>query len=90
MDQEGRYVLVINEANKIQRQLVRIGTSHGDWTVIADGLAEGDRVVVIGLQKVKPGDEVEANPVTDPPPMPTLRSHSGPEPMTIDIPLDSK
>jgi len=66
MDQQGRYVMTIDADGVVQeRQSVRIGTAHGNKTVILDGLTEGDRVVVSGLQKIKPGAKVSPKAYRD-------------------------
>ncbi|MET0267586.1 MAG: efflux RND transporter periplasmic adaptor subunit [Duganella sp.] len=47
--------LVLNKQGKVeQRTLVTAGT-HGDKWLVKSGLAEGDQVIVEGVQKVKPG-----------------------------------
>ena len=53
-----RYVYVVTEANKIERQDVTIGRRDGSLRVIETGLKSGDRVVVKGQQRVRPGVEV--------------------------------
>jgi len=47
--------LILNKENKVeQRVLTTSGTVGTDW-LVTSGLAAGDRVIVEGLQKVKPG-----------------------------------
>ncbi|MGZ5415530.1 MAG: efflux RND transporter periplasmic adaptor subunit [Aeromicrobium sp.] len=60
-DQAGIYVLVVNSENKIEVRRIEPGQggSEGEM-VVRSGLAEGDRVVVEGMQKVRPGQVVEA------------------------------
>lgn len=53
-----RYVVVVNSANKAEYRPVEIGPLAGNLRIIRQGLKPGDRVVVGGLQKVKPGDTV--------------------------------
>lgn len=53
-----RYVVVIGADNKAQYRPVEIGPLAGALRVVRQGLKPGDRVVVGGLQKVKPGDTV--------------------------------
>lgn len=48
-------VYVVDAENKIVVRTVAVGRSVGDRFVIANGLASGDRVVVEGFQKIKPG-----------------------------------
>jgi membrane fusion protein (multidrug efflux system) len=58
-DQLGRFVLVVNKENKIEKRLVTLSGRFGvKWRVL-DGLEEGELVVVQGLQKVRPGLEVK-------------------------------
>ena len=60
-DRQGRFVLVVDRADRIEVRRVTLGDRTGaDWTV-SDGLAEGERVVVQGLQKIRP--DMVVNPV---------------------------
>lgn len=62
-DMQGRYVYVVNHDNTVTRRNLTLGPREGvDW-VVMDGLEEGDRVVVNGIQKLRPGMEVAATPV---------------------------
>jgi membrane fusion protein (multidrug efflux system) len=52
--------LVVGPDNKvIVRSLQLHGTSGNQW-IVSDGLKDGDRVIVAGMQKVQPGALVEA------------------------------
>ena len=54
--------LILNKENKVeQRVLTTSGTVGTDW-LVTSGLAAGDRVIVEGLQKVKPGAPAVAVP----------------------------
>jgi RND family efflux transporter MFP subunit len=57
-----RFVVVVSKDNKAEYRPVEIGPLAGNLRIIRQGLKPGDRVIVGGLQKVKPGDTV--NPVT--------------------------
>lgn len=60
-DQAGTYVLVVNGENKIEVRRVEPGRGGSDSEmVVQSGLAEGERVVIEGMQKVRPGQVVEA------------------------------
>ncbi len=60
-DQTGSYVLVVNQSDKVIKRPVKLGEQVGiDW-VVEEGLKEGERVIVQGIQKVHPG--VVVNPV---------------------------
>jgi membrane fusion protein (multidrug efflux system) len=53
-------VMVVNPENKVEARIVGVEQSIGDKWVVTEGLAAGDRVIVEGLQKVKPGAPVQA------------------------------
>ena len=54
----GKYVYTVDSQNKVVNSPVTTGTEQGKDIVILDGLEEGERVIVEGLQKVRPGQEV--------------------------------
>lgn len=58
MDQQGRYVFVVTPDMKVERRSVKIGTIQGAITTIAEGLSESEKVIVSGLQRVRPGVSV--------------------------------
>ena len=57
---QGRFVWVVGAGEKIEMRPVQISRSLGNNTVITQGLAAGDRVVVEGVLKVQPGIQVSA------------------------------
>ena len=57
-DQSKKYVMVVDQANKVQYREVQLGERHGGLMEIAGGLKEGERIIVNGLQRVRPGDTV--------------------------------
>jgi len=60
-DQEGRFVMVVNEKNIIEKRLLRLGERYGiQWEVI-DGLKNNESIVVEGLQRIRPGLEVKVS-----------------------------
>lgn len=58
----GSTVLVVGEDNKVAVRSVTTGAAQGDNWTVTDGLKPGDRVIVEGLQKVKPGAPVKPVP----------------------------
>jgi multidrug efflux system membrane fusion protein len=62
-DQDKRFVLVVDQANKTAYREVRLGANHEGLRVVERGLAQGDRIVVNGLQRVRPGDMVTPHAV---------------------------
>ncbi|MBN3759255.1 efflux RND transporter periplasmic adaptor subunit [Burkholderia sp. Ac-20365] len=65
-DQDKKFVLLVDKKNKIQYREVKLGDQHQSLRVINDGLKAGDRIVVNGIQRVRPGDPVKPNPVQMP------------------------
>jgi membrane fusion protein (multidrug efflux system) len=60
VDQAGPYVLVVDGDDKVEARRVKLGKAEGTQAVIAEGLKEGERVIVEGIQKVRPGMVVAA------------------------------
>ncbi len=81
-DQRGDYVLVVNEDNTVEYRPVELGIAVGGMRVILSGVRPDERIVVNGLQRARPGEEVVpelapsapdratagAQPVPEPPP----------------------
>jgi membrane fusion protein, multidrug efflux system len=61
VDQAGAYVLVVGDGDKVEVRRVSTGPNQDADIVIEKGLKEGDRVVVDGIQKVRPGQKVQVN-----------------------------
>ena len=62
METQGLYnVYVVNKENKIELRQIELGPTINSSWLVKEGLKDGDRVVYEGLQKVKPGMQV--NPV---------------------------
>ena len=58
-DRDGRYVLVVNDQNQVVMRRVKTGPVIGINWAIKSGLAVNERVVVQGIQKVRPGQTVK-------------------------------
>ncbi len=58
IDQRGEYILVVNQENIVEQRPVKVGTSEGGMTVVAEGLKPDDWVVVNGMQRARPGAKV--------------------------------
>lgn len=58
-DQQGDFVYVVDTQNVARQRRVRLGQSTLEQASVVEGLAEGDRVVTDGIQRVKPGAAVE-------------------------------
>jgi RND family efflux transporter MFP subunit len=57
-----RIVYVVNDENTVEVRTVTPGPLSGSLRVIADGIGRGDRVVVNGLLRARPGAQVEVQP----------------------------
>jgi multidrug efflux system membrane fusion protein len=57
-DQDKKFVLVVDDANKASYRNVTLGPMVDGLRVVRDGLRPGERVVVSGLQRVRPNDVV--------------------------------
>jgi membrane fusion protein (multidrug efflux system) len=65
VDQAGPYLLVVNGQDQVEQRRVTLGQEQGTEIVIQDGLEPGERVIVEGLQKVRPGQEVAPGEAAD-------------------------
>jgi membrane fusion protein (multidrug efflux system) len=50
--------MVVGDDNKVERRLVKTGQTLGDQWLILEGLQAGEKIIIGGLQKVRPGAEV--------------------------------
>src|SRR5262249_13953332 len=66
-DQGHKIVYVVNDKNEVVSRPVRMGALHDGLREITDGLKPGERVIVNGLQQVRPGITVAAGRVDRPP-----------------------
>jgi RND family efflux transporter MFP subunit len=64
-DLQGTYqVAVVDNENKVRIATVKVGERAGSMWIIEDGLKPGERVVTEGVQKVRPGGQVNPKPLT--------------------------
>ena len=62
-DQDKKFVLVVGEDNKAQYREITLGAPANGLRVVTSGLKAGERVVVNGLQHVRPGALVQPQAV---------------------------
>jgi membrane fusion protein, multidrug efflux system len=60
VDQSGYYVLVVNDQNKVEQRRVQTGPQLGTDVVVTSGVKDGEKIIVDGIQKVRPGQVVQA------------------------------
>ncbi|HVH84770.1 MAG TPA: efflux RND transporter periplasmic adaptor subunit [Steroidobacteraceae bacterium] len=58
-DQTMRYVLVVDKSNKVELRPVQLGSIVDGLRVVQAGLSPGETIVVNGLQRVRPGAQVQ-------------------------------
>jgi membrane fusion protein (multidrug efflux system) len=63
-NQEGTYVYVIDEHNVARQRDVRIGPSTSETAGIIDGLAEGERIIIDGIERVRANSSVSPAPAS--------------------------
>lgn len=57
--------MLVNDENKVELRTLSLGRSLGDRWLVKAGVSDGDRVVVAGLQKIRPGAPVEPTEAGD-------------------------
>lgn len=62
-DQDKKFVFVVDQQGRVSYREVQQGMQHGNRRVIVSGLAAGDRVIVNGTQRVRPGEQVKPHMV---------------------------
>ena len=58
-------VLLVDAAGKVQQRMIVIDRAIGNQWLVTSGLTPGDRVIVEGLQRARPGTTVKTVPFTD-------------------------
>lgn len=82
-DQSVKFVYVVSPDGTANRQTVELGRQRGDLRIITAGLKAGDQVIVKGLQRVKPGQKVEATLVPTTLPSTTVPKAPPKEPKSV-------
>jgi RND family efflux transporter MFP subunit len=57
-DQGRKFVYIINDKDEVIFRPVQLGTTHDGLRVVTEGLTAGERVIIDGLQRVRPGSIV--------------------------------
>jgi RND family efflux transporter MFP subunit len=65
-DQSQKYVFVVNGANKVEYRRVKVGRLYEGYREILEGLKPGEKIIVSGLQRVRPDVVVEAKVIDMP------------------------
>jgi len=59
-DQRGDFVLIVTDQQLIEQRYVILGEQVETAVIVREGLREGESVVVEGLQRIRPGVQVDA------------------------------
>lgn len=62
-DQDKKFVLVVGQGDKAEYREIALGAPVDGLRVVRNGLKAGERIVVNGLQRVRPGAVVQPQPV---------------------------
>jgi membrane fusion protein, multidrug efflux system len=57
-------VTVVGDDNKAATRIIKTDRAIGDQWLVIDGLEPGDRIILVGIQPVRPGSVVHAHEVT--------------------------
>jgi membrane fusion protein, multidrug efflux system len=57
-DQNKKFVMVLDEANRVAYREITVGATVDGLRLALSGLGAGERVIVNGSQRVRPGDFV--------------------------------
>lgn len=63
-DQQGNYVLLVGPENKVEQRRIKVGQSTATIASVVAGLALGDKVIVEGIQRARPGQVVAPGPAS--------------------------
>jgi len=61
-DQGQKFVFTVNDKNEVVPRVVTLGQTHDGLRVVESGLTPADRVIVSGVQRVRPGVTVAPKP----------------------------
>jgi membrane fusion protein (multidrug efflux system) len=61
-DRDGRYVLLVDDADKVAIQRIQVGNQIGQNWIVDSGLKGGERLIVDGMTNARPGSVVRSIP----------------------------
>lgn len=59
VDQGGRFVLVVGDNDTVEQRPITVGRTVDGNFIVRDGLVQGERVIIEGIQRVRPGMVVD-------------------------------
>ena len=64
-DQQGSYVYVLDENNSAKRVNIKSGYESRYYMIVTDGLEGGEKIIISGFAKLRPGAPIDPKDVTD-------------------------
>ncbi len=61
-DMVGSYILVVTPENMVESRYLELGPRYEDQRIIKSGLDKDEQVIIQGLQRARPGIEVQTGP----------------------------
>ena len=90
VDQDKRFVVIVDAKNQTAYREVKLGAQQDGLQIINSGLQIGDRIVVNGLQRIRPGDPVKPQLVPMPNPQITVDNKAQQPQPTEKTPTSAK
>jgi len=63
-DMSGRFVFIVDKENLVVTRQVEVGVEYDTFQIVTGGLQGTDLVIIDGLQRARPGIEVEFDEAT--------------------------
>jgi membrane fusion protein (multidrug efflux system) len=73
-------VMIVDAEEKVEPRPIKVARTVGDNWLVSDGLKEGDRVILEGFQKARPGTPVKAVPFGS---VPVAPAGGAPQPAAV-------
>ena len=83
-------VMMVGAEEKVEPRPIKVVRTVGDSWLVSDGLKAGDRVILEGLQKARPGTPVKAVPFGSAPAAPARCTTTSSSKEIIDIRLQEQ
>jgi len=58
-NQGQKFIYVVDDKNEVAFRAIKLGATHDGLRVVAEGLKAGERLIIDGLQRVRPGSIVD-------------------------------
>jgi membrane fusion protein (multidrug efflux system) len=81
-----KIVMTVNPQNMVEPRPVEVGEWAGEDWIVTNGLKPGDRVIVDGIMKARPGAPVRVAAATPPQPLPGIKAPPPPAAKTPPLP----